>query len=85
MDPSDGAPDVNSQCPTTTPNHAQGKTIYGQDALELYAIDRSLVSALVARLERRVAFSVSVSDRELCVSIGSDQLAGRVVRLRRDA
>lgn len=62
-----------------------GKTIYGEDALELYAIDRSLVGALVARLERRVALSVSVTDRELYVSIGSDQLTGRVVRLSRDA
>ena len=61
-----------------------GKTIYSADTLELYAIDRALVNALVARLERRVAFSVSVSERELYVSIGSDQLTGRVVRLRRD-
>jgi uncharacterized protein YaeQ len=62
-----------------------GKTIYGADALELYAIDRALISALVGRLERRVAFTVSISDRELYVSIGSDQLSGRVVRLNRDA
>ena len=61
-----------------------GKTIYNADTLELYAIDRALVGALVARLERRVAFSVSVSDRELYVSIGSDQLTGRVVRLHRE-
>jgi uncharacterized protein YaeQ len=62
-----------------------GKTIYSAYTLELYAIDRALVSALVARLERRVAFAVSVSDRELYVSIGSDQLTGGVVRLSRDA
>jgi uncharacterized protein YaeQ len=62
-----------------------GKMIYGADTLELYAIDRALVSALVARLERRVEFSVSISDRELYVSIGSDQLTGRVVRLSRDS
>ena len=42
-----------------------------------------LVSALVARLERRVAFSVSISDRELYVSIGSEQISGTVVRLSR--
>jgi uncharacterized protein YaeQ len=62
-----------------------GKTIFNADMLELYAIDRALVSTLVARLERRVAFSVSISDRELYVSIGSDQISGRVVRLSRDA
>jgi uncharacterized protein YaeQ len=31
------------------------------------------------------AIAVSVSDRELYVSIGSDQLTGRVVRLSRDS
>src|SRR5262245_29658941 len=71
--------------PTQFLKQLVGKTIYGEDRLELYAIDRSLVSALVARLERRVEFSVSVSDRELYVSIGSEQLTGRVVRLNRDA
>ena len=71
--------------PTQFLKQLAGKTIYGAHTLELYAIDRALVSALVARLERRVEFSVSVSDRELYVSIGSDQLTGRVVRLRRDS
>ena len=51
------------------------------EALELYALDRTLVTALVERLERRVAFSVSVNDRELYVSIGADNLTGRVTRL----
>lgn len=58
-----------------------GERIHRSDALELYAIDRALVGALVARLERRVAFSLSVSDRELYVSIGEDTLTGSVVRL----
>lgn len=61
-----------------------GHRIHRAEALELYAIDRALVSALVERLERRVAFSVSVTDRELYLSIGSDTLTGAVVRLNRD-
>jgi uncharacterized protein YaeQ len=59
-----------------------GKTIHKSDALELYAIEREFVAALVERLERRTALSVSVSDRELYVSIGDEQLTGRVVRLQ---
>jgi hypothetical protein len=39
----------------------------------------------VARLERRMASSVSVTDRKLYVSIGNDNLTGKVVRLVRDA
>ena len=61
-----------------------GEKIHRSEALELYALDRPLVSALVARLARRVAFSVSVSDRELYVSIGAENLTGSVVRLNRE-
>ena len=69
--------------PTQFLKQLEGKTIHNADALELYAIDRALVSALVSRLERRVAFSMSVSDRELYIAIGTEQITGRVVRLAR--
>jgi uncharacterized protein YaeQ len=62
-----------------------GQRIHRADALALYAIDRGLVGALAARLERRVAFSLSVTDGELYLSIGADTLTGAVVRLHRDA
>jgi len=65
-------------------NRLTGEKIHRADKLELYAIDRALVAALVERLERRVAFSVSVTDRELYVSIGSENLKGAVVRLHLD-
>ena len=58
-----------------------GEKIHRVAALELYAIDRALISGLVARLERRVAFSLLIADRELFVSIGTDTLTGKVVRL----
>src|SRR4029079_1872610 len=51
-------------------NQLGGEKSHRADALELYALDRALVAALVARLERRVAFSVSVTGGELYVSIG---------------
>jgi uncharacterized protein YaeQ len=62
-----------------------GEKIHRAESLELYAIDRRLVSALAARLERRLAFSISVTDRELFVSVGSETLTGSVVRLTREA
>jgi uncharacterized protein YaeQ len=61
-----------------------GEKIHRADKLELYAIDPALVSALVARLDRRVAFSISVVDRELYVAIGTENLTGAVVRLHLD-
>jgi len=65
-------------------NRLAGEKIHQADRLELYAIDRALVSALVARLDRRVAFSVSIADSELYVAIGSENLHGAVVRLHLD-
>jgi uncharacterized FlaG/YvyC family protein len=46
--------------------------------------DRELIAALVARLERRLAFSMSVADGELYVSIATENITGNVVRLKRD-
>ena len=60
-----------------------GEKIHRADRLELYAIDRALVSALVARLNRRLAPSVAVADREFYISLGAENLSGRVVRLQR--
>ena len=58
-----------------------GEKIHRAEELELYAMDRALVAALAERLERRVAFSVSITDRELYLSIGTDTLTGAVTRL----
>ena len=54
--------------------------IHRVEALELYAVDRGLVDGLAARLERRMAFNLSVSDRDLYLSIGADTLTGPVSR-----
>jgi uncharacterized protein YaeQ len=61
-----------------------GEKIHRAHALEVYALDRALVDALVVRLDRRMAFSLSVTDRELYVAIGTDTLTGQVVRVPRD-
>jgi uncharacterized protein YaeQ len=58
-----------------------GEKIHRAGDLELYAVDRGLVAALAGRLERRLGFSVSINDRELYVSIGTDTLTGVVTRL----
>ena len=69
--------------PTQFLKQLAGKRIHNVEALELYAIDRALVSGLVARLERRVAFTLSVSGGDLFLSIGPDTLTGNVTRLSR--
>ena len=67
--------------PTQFLKQLAGERIHRAEALELYAIDRAMVSALVALLERRVAFSLTVTDHELYLSIGTDNITGAVVRL----
>ncbi len=71
--------------PTQFLKQLAGERIHNAAALELYSIDRGLVTALVAHLERRVAFSLSVNDHDLYLSIGAENLIGAVVRLSRDA
>ncbi|MFY9316049.1 MAG: YaeQ family protein [Burkholderiales bacterium] len=58
-----------------------GERIHRADALELYAIDRALIDALVRCLERRMAFGLSVTGGHLYLSIGDDTLAGAVDRV----
>jgi uncharacterized protein YaeQ len=57
-----------------------GERIHRAERLELYAVDRGLISGLVARLERRMVFNLSVNDRNLYLSIGTDTLTGPVSR-----
>jgi uncharacterized protein YaeQ len=62
--------------PTQLLRNLSGERIHRAEALELYALDRALVSSLVAKLERRMAFALSINERELYVSIGDDTLTG---------
>ena len=57
-----------------------GERIHRIEALELYSIDRRLITALAERLDRRMAFGLSITDRDLYISIGSDTLTGGVTR-----
>ena len=68
--------------PAQLVNRLSGERIHRVEALEVYAIDRRLVGALAARLERRLSFGLSMNDGDLYVSIGTDTLTGGVVRHR---
>jgi len=55
--------------------------IHRREALELHALDRALVAALVSRLERRMSFALSVSDRELFVALSDGNISGAISRV----
>jgi len=57
-----------------------GERIHRAEDIELWAVDRAFIDQMAQRLERRLSFSLSVTDRELLLSIGSETLTGRLVR-----
>jgi uncharacterized protein YaeQ len=67
--------------PRTLLTNLAGQKIHRGTELELYAVDPDVLAGLVDRLDRRNSFALSVTDRELFISIGTDNLNGRVERL----
>jgi uncharacterized protein YaeQ len=57
-----------------------GERIHRAESLELLEVDRELLSGLVARLDRRMAFDLSVTDGDLYLTIDGETLTGRVQR-----
>jgi uncharacterized protein YaeQ len=55
-----------------------GERMHREDALEIYAIDRELLSAWVARLARRMSCALTVSDGRLYLAIGEETLTGAI-------
>jgi uncharacterized protein YaeQ len=55
--------------------------IHRVEALELYALDRDWLQALVGRLERRMQFTLTVAERHVYLSIGGDTLSSVVERI----
>ncbi|MEO8032467.1 MAG: YaeQ family protein [Gemmatimonadota bacterium] len=53
----------------------EGGKIHRAEAIELYAIDKEFLAGIIARLDRRTAFSLSVSDRQLYLTIGEETLS----------
>jgi uncharacterized protein YaeQ len=62
-----------------------GERIHRAGAIRIRAIDRDLLSALVARLDRRMSFDLAVSDRTLYLSLGEETLTGEVEERQLDA
>jgi uncharacterized protein YaeQ len=58
----------------------EGERIHRAAEIEVWAMDRGLLRELCARLERRTAFALSVSDKELLVAVGDATLTGVLTR-----
>jgi uncharacterized protein YaeQ len=58
-----------------------GARIHRSEAIEIYALDRSFIAALCARLERRLALTLGVSGGELYASFADATPSSVVSRL----
>ena len=54
--------------------------IHRAEAIEFNSIDRSFIARLAPYLDRRVAFALSVADREVYLAIGSETLTSPIIR-----
>ena len=57
-----------------------GERIHRREEIELVALDRTLIAALVERLERRMTFTLMVSENHLYVTLGEETLEAAIVR-----
>ena len=57
-----------------------GERIHRASEIELFSLDRSLVASLAARLDRRMALSLSVSDRRLLIALDDLVVEGALTR-----
>jgi uncharacterized protein YaeQ len=55
--------------------------IHRAEALELYAVDREWLANLTSRLARRMEFALTVADRHVYLSLGTETLTCAVTRL----
>src|SRR5258706_12828208 len=59
----------------------EGERIHRAEEIELYAFDREFVAGLAARLARRTAFDLSVTDAHLFVAMEGATFSGELERL----
>jgi uncharacterized protein YaeQ len=59
-----------------------GERIHRAEALRVCAVDRELLAAFIARLDRRMSFDLAVSDRTLYLTVGDETLTGSVEERR---
>ena len=66
--------------PARLATQLSGERIHRAAELELHGIDRELMNGLVARLDRRNTWAVSVQEKHVYVTIGDVSIDGDIVR-----
>jgi uncharacterized protein YaeQ len=58
-----------------------GERIHRAESLEIYALDRTWLATLVAKLTRRMVFSLTISEQNVYLSLGTETLECVVEKL----
>lgn len=58
----------------------RGEKIHRGEAIEIYEMDRELLSTLAQQLERRMDFDLSISEGHVYLSLGDETLSGAITR-----
>jgi uncharacterized protein YaeQ len=67
--------------PTAFVKQLADERIYRRETIELYAFDRPLIDALIARLDRRMSFLILEQEGRLLLTIGDESIEGVVQRV----
>ena len=65
--------------PSRLVQQLSGERIHRRDDLEIRAVDRELIAALVARMDRRMKFELSVVEEHMYVTIDGETLDGTLL------
>jgi uncharacterized protein YaeQ len=58
-----------------------GERIHRVESLEIYALDRAWLANLASKLERRMAFSLTISEQHVYLSLGEETLPSIIDRI----
>jgi uncharacterized protein YaeQ len=58
-----------------------GERIHRVEALELYAVDREWLASVVSRLTRRMAFTLTVAEQHVYLSLGDETVSTVIERI----
>lgn len=64
--------------PAALVRQLDGERIHKREAITFRALDRILIASLVERLERRMTFTLMVSEGHLYITLGDDTIEGAV-------
>ena len=68
--------------PATLLRQLDGEKIHRRESIEVIALDRALIAALVERIDRRMSWDLSITDGQIYLTIGETTLEASVTTLR---